>query len=224
MICYNCKSQIPDNTRTCNYCGATFYNLQPHPGLGYTNPAQPSYSNPPYQSTYSNSPYQPVYTNQPGNTKPKKKFNIFIPIVAVLYSVLIGLIILLVYRNNYNDTKQDLSLQLDTFAQEFVASMAEGIDGTYALESCTTLGMTYSVEELEAMTGDSFDMTLTIHKDVCTLNAEAMGFSNGSCAITVDGDQITLIDGTEVLTGTYDEVEQSITITSYGIDMKFVKE
>ena len=94
-------------------------------------------------------------------------------------------------------------------------------DGTYKFSKASMYGMEYTVEEMEAMSGESFDMTLTVKGSKCTLEAPAMGYDSASCKIKFDGDEVTLIDGDETLVGTYDADEKSITITASGVAMTF---
>lgn len=96
-------------------------------------------------------------------------------------------------------------------------------DGTYSLDRCTMDGMTYSKEELEEAAGETFDMYLIVNGDTCTLDAEAMGIDKASCLIEFDGTTVTLVDGAETIVGTYDPAEESISITSQGVEMIFVK-
>ncbi|MBR3833000.1 MAG: zinc ribbon domain-containing protein [Lachnospiraceae bacterium] len=94
-------------------------------------------------------------------------------------------------------------------------------DGKYKLTSCASMGMEFTVEQMEAMSGESFDMTLEVKGSRCTLDAKAMGYDKASCKIKFDGDEVTLIDGDETLVGTYDADAKSITISASGVDMIF---
>ncbi len=96
-------------------------------------------------------------------------------------------------------------------------------DGNYKLASCAMYGMEYSVAEMEEMSlGQSFDMTLTVKGNKCTLDAKSMGYDKASCKIKFDGDTVTLIEGDEEMVGTYNADEKSIVLNSAGVDMKFV--
>ena len=213
MICYNCNSQLPDNSTYCACCGATFYTNQPQQIFGYSQP------------TYNVTPNQPIpsYTSTNLPTQKKGKSIAMGITIGVLYIVLIVLVILLVRQRNYKDKEEDMIIPLTTFTEDFISSIST-YDGTYVLESFTALGLTYSREEMEAMTGESFDMKLIIAGDTCTLDANSMGYDMTSCDITIDGNDITLDDGIDVITGFYDEQEESITLYSSGVDMKFVKQ
>ncbi len=94
-------------------------------------------------------------------------------------------------------------------------------DGKYKLTECSSMGMTFTVEEMEQMSGQSFDMTIIIKGSKCTLDAKAMGYDKASCKIKFDGEDVTLIDGDETLYGTYDPEAKTITISSSGVDMVF---
>ncbi|MBE5932096.1 MAG: hypothetical protein E7263_01570 [Lachnospiraceae bacterium] len=174
MICYNCNSQLPDN------------------------------------STY---------------LPPQKRGNwIAMGItIGALYMTLVILVILLVCQRNYKDKEEDMIAPLTTYTEDLISSISI-YDGTYVLESVSALGLTYSREEMEAMTGESFDMKLIIAGDKCTLNANSIGYDMASCSIAIDGNDITLDDGIDEITGFYDEQEESITLYSSGVDMKFVKQ
>ncbi len=213
MICYSCNSQLPDNSNYCPYCGASFYINQPQQNFAYSQPI------------YNVTPNHPMPTYASASLPPSKKGkSIAMGItIGVLYIALIILVILLICQRNYKDKKEDMSVPLTTFSEKLI-SCVPNYDGTYVLESVSSFGMTYSTEELAAMTGDSFDMMLIIEGDKCTLDSNSMGYDMATCDITIEGSDVTLIDGDEELMGYYNQQEESITITSSGIDMKFVKQ
>ncbi len=97
-------------------------------------------------------------------------------------------------------------------------------NGTYKLTECTSMGMTFTVEEMEQMSGQSFQMSIIVKGSKCTLDAKSMGYDKASCKIKFDGEDVTLIDGDETLYGTYDAEAETITITSSGVDMIFTKQ
>lgn len=94
-------------------------------------------------------------------------------------------------------------------------------DGTYKLTECSSMGMTFTVEEMEQMSGQSFQMSIVVKGSKCTLDAKAMGYDKASCKIKFDGEDVTLIDGDETMYGTYDADAKTITISSAGVDMIF---
>lgn len=94
-------------------------------------------------------------------------------------------------------------------------------DGKYKLTECSSMGMTFTVEQMEEMSGQSFDMTIIVKGSKCTLDAKAMGYDKASCKIKFDGEDVTLIDGDEELYGIYDAEAKTITISSSGVDMVF---
>ncbi len=213
MICYNCNSQLQDNSAYCPYCGASFYINQPQQNFGYSQP------------TYNMTPNQPIPSYTSTNLPPRKKGrSIAMGItIGILYIVLIILVILLICQRNYKDKEEDMIAPLSTLSENII-SFVPIYDGTYVLDSVSSFGMTYSIEELEAMSGESFDMKLIIEGDKCTLDSNSMGYDMATCDITIDGNEVTLTDDGEVLMGYYDQQEESITITSSGVDMKFVKQ
>ena len=94
-------------------------------------------------------------------------------------------------------------------------------DGKYKLTACASMGMEFTIEQMEAMSGESFDMTLEVKGSKCTLDAKAMGYDKASCKIKFDGDTVTLIEDGEELVGTYDADAKTITISASGVDMIF---
>ena len=114
-----------------------------------------------------------------------------------------------------DNTTSDDTLSDDTDIHDY--------DGTYVLSSCKSDGQSFTIEEMESASGQSFDMSLIVNGSVCTLNAEAMGYDSTTCKIKFDGTDVTLMDGTDEMYGTYDPEQESITISSAGVDMIFVK-
>lgn len=96
-------------------------------------------------------------------------------------------------------------------------------NGTYEFDSMSALGMTYTREEMEELSGESLDMSLKITFTKCTLDADFVGYEEGSAKIKIKGDEVTFIDDSGEMTGTYDSAEKSITINAKGIEMKFIK-
>ncbi len=99
-------------------------------------------------------------------------------------------------------------------------------NGTYELSEVSAMGMTFTADEFEAMSGQKLDMQLTVKGSKCTLSADMadMGVQgNGSAKIKFSGDTVTIEDGGQTITGTYDSKEKTITLNSQGVDMVFKK-
>lgn len=99
-------------------------------------------------------------------------------------------------------------------------------NGTYELSEVSAMGMTYSAEEFEQLSGQKLDMTLTVKGSKCTLSANmpGMGVSgDGSAKIKFSGDTVTIEDNSQTITGKYDSSAKTITLNSQGVDMVFKK-
>ncbi|MCM1288901.1 MAG: zinc ribbon domain-containing protein [Clostridium sp.] len=99
-------------------------------------------------------------------------------------------------------------------------------NGTYELSAVSAFGFTYSAEEFEALSGQKLDMTLTVKGSKCILSADMadMGVEgSGSAKITFSGNSVTIEDGSQEITGTYDSSEKTITLSASGVDMVFKK-
>ncbi|MBR3598392.1 MAG: hypothetical protein IKL53_00785, partial [Lachnospiraceae bacterium] len=98
------------------------------------------------------------------------------------------------------------------------------LHGTYELASTASSGQSFTVEEMEEISGETYAMTLTINSGFCLVDASEMGAGQGMATIYVDdNNNVTLDDGAEVLYGTYDPVEDTITLTMGDVDMIFEK-
>jgi len=97
-------------------------------------------------------------------------------------------------------------------AIKFLGGGSSEYDGTYKFTKGYAMGIEVSVEQMEAVNGQSYEMSLTIKGNKCTMDAEAMGIKKATCKIKFDGDDVTIIDGKDEFTGTYDPDEKSISI------------
>ena len=91
-------------------------------------------------------------------------------------------------------------------------------DGKYKLTKCSYGGEVYSIEDMELMLGESYDMTLTVKGKRCTLTSDG---ETGRGKITFDGDTVTVEDDTDTIEGTYDADAKTITLYMYGVGMVF---
>ncbi len=96
-------------------------------------------------------------------------------------------------------------------------------DGTYNFVSAEVSGMSFTKEELENMSGQKFDMKLTIKGNKITIDAEDMGIEKGTGTVTIKGSTVTIEDSNETLTGEYDSATKTITVTAGGATMHFQK-
>lgn len=98
-------------------------------------------------------------------------------------------------------------------------------NGTYKFVSATAFGMEMTLADLEAESGQTMEMSLEVTFGKCTLNAKAIGLENsGSAKIKIKGDEVTFIDGSQEMSGSYDSSEKSITINADGVELKFIKD
>ncbi len=91
-------------------------------------------------------------------------------------------------------------------------------NGDYKLVKCSYYGEVYTMEEMEAMSGTSYDMTLTVKGSRCTLKSNG---ETGTGKISFDGDTVTIEDDSETLEGEYDADTKTITLYMYGVGMIF---
>ena len=91
-------------------------------------------------------------------------------------------------------------------------------DGKYKLTTCTYMGQEFSISDMEAMMGESYDMTLTVKGSRCTLTSDG---ETGKGKISFDGNTVTIEDDEETLEGEYDADAKTITINMYGVGMIF---
>ncbi|MCM1083672.1 MAG: zinc ribbon domain-containing protein [Clostridium sp.] len=100
-------------------------------------------------------------------------------------------------------------------------------NGTYVLSEVSAMGMTFSVDEFEEMSGQKLDMMITVEGSKCILSADMAGMGvvgSGSARITFSGDTVTIENGSQTtITGTYDSEKETITLTSSGVKMVFKK-
>ena len=112
----------------------------------------------------------------------------------------------------------------DTTTEDTTTDATATLHGTYELTSTTSMGQSFTVEEMEAMSGETYAMTLTINSGFCLVDASEMGAGQGLATITLfDDNTLELDDGVETITGTYDPETDTITLTMDGVDMIFEK-
>lgn len=137
--------------------------------------------------------------NQPGAASSmKNNKTMFIGIAAAAVVAIVLVVVLLLGSSKYN--------------------------GTYELKSVSMYGQEFTVKELEELSGEKIDATLTVKGKKCTLDAEFVGVKDASGKIKFDGDEVTIDDGSEVMKGDYDKDDKAIILEASGVEMKFVKE
>ena len=97
-------------------------------------------------------------------------------------------------------------------------------NGTYEFVSMSMFGAEYDIDQLSELYGESITMDLKVTFRTCTLDMDALGYNDsGKCKIKISGDEVTLTDASETMTGTYDSAEKTITLDVEGIQMVFKK-
>lgn len=170
----------------CPNCGTQLYDGTPScPNCGTQLMAQP-------QQPYMD-PNQP-YTAAPVMPAKKNNTGLIIGIIAAVIAVIAVVIVLVKVLGGEGGSKKS------------------PYDGTYKFTKGYAMGIEVTLEQMEALNGQSYDMTLTIKGTKCTMKAPAMGIPEADCKIKFDGTDVELIDGDTTLTGTYDEEEKSISL------------
>ena len=97
-------------------------------------------------------------------------------------------------------------------------------NGTYELISASQGGLTYSVEELEAVSGMNIFASLKIKGSRCEVKIDYTYVKkDGVGQIKFDGNNLTIKDSSDTLDGYYDPTDKSITLESDGTALKFIK-
>ncbi len=97
-------------------------------------------------------------------------------------------------------------------------------NGTYELSAASAMGMTMTVEEMEAVTGTDMYARLEIKGNRCELTIDYNNINkSGSAKIKFDGNDITVTDSSESIHGTYDKENQTISLESDGATLIFKK-
>lgn len=97
-------------------------------------------------------------------------------------------------------------------------------NGTYELTAASAAGMTMTVDEMEALVGMTVYARLEVKGSRCelTINYSYINRS-GSAKIKFDGNDITITDASDVIHGTYDPIEKTISLESDGSTLIFEK-
>lgn len=97
-------------------------------------------------------------------------------------------------------------------------------NGTYELVSASQGLLTYTVEELEAASGMDIFASLKIKGTRCEVKIDYTYIKKeGVGQIKFKGDKLTIKDSSDTLTGYYDPSDDSITLESDGMKLKFIK-
>ncbi|MCM1173008.1 MAG: zinc ribbon domain-containing protein [Clostridium sp.] len=96
-------------------------------------------------------------------------------------------------------------------------------NGTYEISEISAGEASFTAEQFEALTGQKLDMSLTVKGSKCTISADMGVEGSGSAKIKISGSSVTIEDGSQTITGTYDSSEKTITLSAGGTDMVFKK-
>lgn len=181
------REREEQKTMICQNCGTQLPDGTPScPTCGTQFFAQP-------QQPYMD-PNQP-YTSAPVMPAKKNNTGMIIGIIAAVIAVVAVIIVL-----------------VKVLGGEGGGSAKSPYDGTYKFTKGYAYGIEVTLEQMEQINGQSYDMTLIVKGNKCTMEAPAMGIDKAVCKIKIDGTDVELIDGDTTMTGTYDEVEKSISI------------
>ena len=97
-------------------------------------------------------------------------------------------------------------------------------NGTYELVSASQGGLTYTVEELEAVSGMDIFASLKIKGSRCEVKIDYTYIkTDGVGQIKFDGNNVTIKDSSDTMKGHYNAGDKSITLESNGAELKFIK-
>ena len=223
MNCNVCGAEIPAGAAMCPVCGAPAPAADPAQGGfqmngGNAAPSNPFGADPANQAAMGAQNYggfaptpNPYDPNQgaydpfaqpapvPAPAAPKKsKTGLIIGIVAgvVVIGALVACWLLGVFGGG------------------------SGADGTYKFDSANAYGMTMDAETMKTFGVDVSDFYIKINGDKATINL--MGYG-GDCEVKINGSDITFIEGSREIKGTYDSSANTITIEQSGTTMIFKK-
>lgn len=97
-------------------------------------------------------------------------------------------------------------------------------DGKYELIGAESGIYSFTVEELEFYSGMSVEASLEVKGEMVYIDVNyTMLSENGAAIIDIDGDKVTITDGSETMYGTYDKGEKTITISDGEASLIFKK-
>lgn len=97
-------------------------------------------------------------------------------------------------------------------------------NGNYVLVSASNYGLTYSVEELEKISGMNIFASLTIDGSECRVIIDYTYIkTDGVGKIKFNGNKVKITDCSDELTGTYDPNNKTITLETNGAELTFEK-
>lgn len=97
-------------------------------------------------------------------------------------------------------------------------------NGNYVLVEASNYGLTYSVEELEKMSGMNIFASLTIDGSECRVIIDYTYIkTEGVGKIKFKGNELTITDCSEELTGIYNPDNHTIILDANGVEMTFEK-
>ncbi|MBE5945324.1 MAG: hypothetical protein E7259_00125 [Lachnospiraceae bacterium] len=97
-------------------------------------------------------------------------------------------------------------------------------DGTYELVSVSRYGTTYSIDELERISGMDIFSSITVNGSECEIKIDYTIIKMEDVGeIKFRGDKVTISDCSDTMEGTYDSGSQTISIDSDGAKLNFKK-
>lgn len=97
-------------------------------------------------------------------------------------------------------------------------------NGTYELASASQGGLTYTVEELEAVSGMNIFASLKIKGSRCEVKIDYTYVKkDGVGQIKFDGNVFTLKDSSDTLNGYYNPADKTLVLEADGVELNFIK-
>ncbi len=100
--------------------------------------------------------------------------------------------------------------------------VSDGYNGNYVFTHYVQDGELLPVSEVASVTGENLDMSIIVYDNTCLLTAPNKG--NVYCDFAIENGVVSIDDGMEIVTGTYNEEDQTMTIEYNGTTMLYTLE
>lgn len=166
----------------------------------YDNETEKTYSNPNdalFGNMEEDTPYK--ITNTYSSTKPKINSSTNVIITVALVIICIGCAV-------------------------FFYTQMHKYDGKYEMVSVSVAGYEFTLEELQAYSGQVFSGSLDVKGNkVYVVMSEDYNSDSGYGSIKIKDGKVTIKDSSETIKGTYNASEKTISLNLYGGELVFKK-